>query len=98
MSFLSEVLLFLIWYKYVNETKEKTSQYKGVHWNRNRKKWYAVLWSKEGKQKYGGSLSKDLDAAKSVNQLCKELGIPEKNPRIGKILHRQWKVTQQLLH
>merc|ERR1712034_245193 len=70
--------------------KEKKSQYKGVHWNRNRRTWNAAFRSKGGKTEYGGCFSDELDAAKSVNQLCKELVIPEKNPGIGTMPHRPW--------
>ena len=34
------------------------------------------------KQKYGGLFYDELDAAKRVNQLCKELEIPLQNPGI----------------
>jgi len=68
----------------------KTSKYKGVHWNQNRKKWYAVIYSKDRKWKCGGSFSNELDAAKGVNQLCKEMGIPERNPGIVTMQPRQW--------
>merc|ERR1712034_276155 len=51
----------------------------------------AEVRAKDGKLKYGGRFSDELDAAKSVNQLCKELGIPEKNPKIGTMPHQPWK-------
>merc|ERR1711925_17159 len=44
----------------------------------------------KGRKTHGGSFSNELDAANSVNQLCKKLGIPEKNPGIGTIPPRQW--------
>merc|ERR1712034_17236 len=69
--------------------KEKTSQYKGVSWYEREEKWYAKVQLK-GKLKFGGSFIDELDAANSVNQLCKKLGIPEKNPGIGTIPPRQW--------
>ena len=64
------------------EKKEKTSQYKGVYWHRERKKWCARLSLKNGKVKFGGNFKDELDAAKKVNQLCEELGVPPHNPDV----------------
>ena len=80
-------------YKYKCEAKEKSSQYKGVSWHKPSGKWHVELRLKDGNRKYGGGFSDELDAAKRVNQLCVELEIPERNPRIGTIPHKQWKVT-----
>jgi len=74
---------------------EKTSQYKGVTWHKQYRKWYASFRSKDGKKNYGGSFSDELDAAKRVNQLCEELEIPEKNPGIGTMLHQHWQAKQK---
>jgi len=63
--------------------KEKTSQYKGVSWDRAHKTWQVKLWLKEGKCKFGGNFKDELNAAKRVNQVCKELGIPLQNPDIS---------------
>ena len=52
----------------------------------------------KGKTKYGGCFNDELDAAKRVNELCKELGIPERNPGINGIPNQHWKVTQDLTH
>ena len=79
------------------EQKEKTSQYKGVCWHKINKKWVVIFDLKEQLPKYGGCFNDELDAAKRVNELCKELGIPEKNPGIG-TLYQKWKVTQKLSH
>ena len=59
------------------------SQYKGVFWNKKCKKWITVLYMKGQKQKYGGYFNDELNAAKRVNQLCKESGIPLQNPKIS---------------
>ena len=64
------------------EKKEKTSQYKGVNWYKHRKKWCARLHIKGEEPKYGGTFTDEVDAAKRVNQLCEEFGIPLKNPSI----------------
>merc|ERR1712034_253664 len=65
------------------QKKEKKSQYKGVTWYKDRKKWFVRLNIKGGKQKFGGTFDDELDAAKRVNQLCEELRIPLKNPEIS---------------
>jgi len=65
-----------------HQKREKTSQYKGVHWNKQIKKWCAQLILKGEKQKFGGSFNDELDAAKKVNQLCEEFSIPQQNPTI----------------
>jgi len=65
------------------EKNKKTSQYKGVSWSKKMKKWFAQLWLKKGKPKYGGHFEDELDAAKRVNQLCEELGIPLQNFEIS---------------
>ena len=75
------------------EKKEKKSQYKGVTWYKNRKKWFVQLNIKGGKQKFGGTFDDELDAAKRVNQLCEELRIPLKNPEISAKQNQQNQVT-----
>ena len=70
------------------ETKGKTSHYRGVSWHKNNKKWIAqsIL---QGKLNYCGTFNDELDAAKRVNQLCKEHDISLKNPEIGTIPNQQ---------
>jgi len=70
--------------------KEKTSQYKGVHWHKKSDKWYAHLLLRTGKQKFGGTFKDELDAAKRVNQLCKEMELPLQNPGIFGIPTQQY--------
>lgn len=72
--------------------KEKRSQYKGVYWNRINEKWFVNLYCKDGKQKYGGLFNNELDAAKRVNQLCAEAGIPPKNPGINAIQNQELQI------
>jgi hypothetical protein len=61
----------------------QTSQYTGVSWHDRSKKWCVQFKLKGEKQKYGGVYIEELDAAKKVNQLCEEFGIPPKNPVIS---------------
>ena len=46
----------------------------------------------------GGTFNDELDAAKRVNQLCEEMGIPYKNPGISATPNQQCHVTQQPQH
>jgi len=69
-------------YQY-QQKSQKTSHYKGVYWNRERKKWFVQILLKEGVKKYGGYHGNELDAAKRVNQLCEKLEIPLRNPGIA---------------
>jgi len=63
--------------------KENTSQYNGVHWSKQAKKWMVFLQLKNTTAKYGGRFHDELDAGKRVNQLCAEQGLSLKNPEIG---------------
>merc|ERR1712034_245630 len=62
------------------QKKKKTSQYKGVHWNKENGQWRVQL-SVKGRNQNGGHF-KELDAAKRVNQLCEAMNIPLRNPGI----------------
>ena len=97
LFFLFSLALFQFLYSYVYEAKEKTSQYIGVSWHKQSRKWHVKLHLNGGNKKYGGNFRDEMDAAKRVNQLCKEFGILEKNPGIGTMSNRKWKVTQRLL-
>merc|ERR1712034_60131 len=72
------------------QKKEPISQYKGVTWHKERKKWYVQLQIKGKKKTFGGSFKDELDAGKRVNQLCEELGIPLQNPAITWIPNQQY--------
>jgi len=75
--------------------KKKTSQYKGVFWDKNKKKWYVLIRLKEWNKKYGGTFKHEIDAGKRVNQLCKEFGISPQNPAID-AMPNQKHTTKQM--
>jgi len=78
------------------QKKENTSQYKGVHWNKQIRKWFAGLTLLKGeKQTFGGHFNDELDAAKRVNQLCEEFGIPPPNPTISAIPNQQYQYKEK---
>ena len=77
------------------EKKEKTSQYKGVTWHKQRKKWFVLIHLKGQKRKYGGMFKDELDAAKRVNQLCEEFAIPPQNPTISAIPNNIYQVPKK---
>jgi hypothetical protein len=60
--------------------KNQTSNYTGVHWNRNTKKWQAQL--AHNKKRYGGYFDHEEHAAMKVNLLCDKYKIKRKNPMI----------------
>jgi len=70
--------------------REKTSQFKGVHWNKERQKWQAQLGISEGEIKYGGVFNDETDAAKRVNELCEKCKIPSQNPEISALPTQQY--------
>merc|ERR1712034_305591 len=74
--------------KYAVEGKK--SQYEGVYWHKENKKWVVKIYLKGQAQQHGGTFNDELDAAKKVNQLCIELGISEKNPGINGIPNQQY--------
>merc|ERR1712034_264991 len=78
-----------------HQRKKNVSQYNGVYWNNQMGKWYAKIILKEGKKKYGGTFKDELDAAKKVNQLCEELGIPPRNPTITAIPKQQYQKKEK---
>jgi hypothetical protein len=81
----------------VCEPKQKTSQYVGVYWHKQRDKWFVQLRF-QGGTRTSGTFNDELDAAKRVNQLCEEMGIPHKNSGISAIPNQQYHVTQKLQH
>ena len=81
---------------YACEKKEKMSQYKGVYWHRKNKKWCALINPKGQKRKFVGCFENELHAAKRVNQLCEELGIPLQNPEISAIPNQECEVILTL--
>ena len=77
------------------EKNENISQYKGVYWHKQLRKWYVLIYQKGQKQKYGGCFNDELDAAKKVNQFCEEFGITPHNPTIIAIPNQQYEVTKK---
>jgi hypothetical protein len=76
------------------EKKQKISQYKGVNWHRETRKWRARLRLKGQKEKSGGYFQDEIDAGKRVNQLCEELKIPPQNPGINGRPEKKIKISQ----
>ena len=74
-----------------------TSQYKGVHWKKEIRKWCVQVYPKEQKPKFGGYFKNEVDAAKKVNQLCEESEIPLQNPEICATSNQQYQVTMKLI-
>jgi len=70
------------------QKREKTSQYKGVSWNKRTRQWRVQLSCNGGNAKVY-YFKDELDAAKRVNQLCEEMGIPLRNPEISAISNQQ---------
>jgi len=64
--------------------KHGISEYKGVFYHVGNSKW-AVDFKVNKKRHYGGYFDEQIEAAKRVNQLCDELGIPRKNPEVNAI-------------
>ena len=58
-------------------------------------KWNVQIRPKGQTPKYGGYFEDELDAAKGVNQLCEELGVPLQNPEISAIPNQQHPVTKK---
>jgi len=65
------------------QRNEKTSQYKGVSQRTDNGKWYVRFHAKGHPPKYGGQFDDEINAAKRVNQLCQEMGIPPQNPSLS---------------
>jgi hypothetical protein len=79
----------------IYEAKEKTSQYKGVSYDKQTGKWDVRVYSKGQKRKSGGRFNDELDAAKRVNQLCEGFGIPQQNPEISATPNEPYQVTKK---
>jgi len=76
------------------QKNKKTSQYKGVSWHKESGKWYAQV-QRKGETKIGGHFHDELDAAKTVNQLCKDFGIPPQNPTINTTPNEQYQFKEK---
>ena len=82
---------------FVCEGKEKTSQYRGVYLHKNKRKWCAFVYLKGQNQKYCGGFDNELDAAKKVNELCQDFGIPLHNPGVVEMLTQVSQITKTTL-
>jgi len=49
----------------------------------------------KGQQRFDGTFNNELDAAKRVNQLCEELGIPLHNPTISEIPNEKYQKKEK---
>jgi hypothetical protein len=54
---------------YKQKTANKTSRFRGVHWEKRRKKWVAQI-SARGLQKFGGYFDSEIEAAIAYNKLA----------------------------
>jgi len=66
----------------IHRNHRPTSQYTGVQWHKDAKKWQAIL-SNKGKQYYGGVFDNEEHAAMKINLLCDKCGIERKNTTIN---------------
>ena len=65
-----------------------------MYYHKHTRKWCARLCLKDGKVKFGGYFNDELDAGKTVNQLCNQFGISAQNPEISDIPNKQYQVTE----
>jgi len=65
-----------------DEIRRATSQYIGVSWHKDNKKWRALLIHK-GKRYSAGLFDNEKHAAMKVNLLCDKFGIQRKNPMVA---------------
>ena len=80
MFFINEKERYQI--SYLFEVQNQTSNYTGVSWNADHKKWKAVLRHKQKKYQ-GGLFDDEKQAAMKINLLCDENRITRKNSTIG---------------
>ena len=62
--------------------KNQASNYKGVYWKKDHKKWQAQLNHKKNQYYFGGYYDNEEHAAMKVNLLCDKYGIERQNPTI----------------
>jgi len=65
----------------ISDKKEKTSVYKNVCWNKQDKRWTAIIVY--NKNTYRRAFKREQDAAKFVNSVCDFLKIEWRNPQVG---------------
>jgi len=66
----------------IQQVQNQTSNYIGVSWHKDKKKWHANL-SHNKKNYHGNYFDNEEDAAMNVNSLCDRFGIQRKNPEIN---------------
>ena len=59
-------------------------KYVGVYWNKKHKNWKALI-GYNFRTIHIGTFYNELEAACAVNQKCRDLGIPIKNPQIENV-------------
>jgi len=67
-----------------------------VTWKKQIGRWYANIKVKGEPIKYGGIFKDEMDAAKRVNQLCEELGIPPYNPTVSATPNHQYQKKEKI--
>jgi len=65
---------------------QSTTNYKGVSWDEKKNLWQAEFYVNGKKSKC--YFENELDAAKKINQLCKNMKISLKNPKPGRLLNQ----------
>jgi len=70
------------------KAKPPPSEYRGVSWTIREKKW-AVQVCLQKHTYFGGYFQEEIEAAKKVNQLCDELGIEPKNPKLDEMMKKK---------
>jgi len=68
---------------------QSTTNYKGVSWDEKKNLWQAEFYVNGKKSKC--YFENELDAAKKINQLCKNMKISLKNPKPLEVLNPQKK-------
>jgi len=68
------------------DIKNETSEYRGVSWNVQYRKWTTVVCVNRNRY-HGGYFDEEIEAAQKVNQLCDELGTQQRNPELNTIVN-----------
>jgi len=77
--------------------KNQTSNFTGVSWNNDSKKWQTHLMCNK-KNYHGGIFDNEEHAAMKVNLLCDMNGIERKNPTININLNEIQEKTKPMMH
>ena len=82
---------------YYSEVQNQSSQYIGVTWIQQSKKWKATL-THNNEQYHGGYFEHKEQAAMKVNLLCDTFGIERKNLKIYVESDAMQQVTHLIIH